>query len=92
MNEIDKLYKFLDEFFEKKDKDKDSYFRDYLELIIDDEHIKISMDSNLQMNAASLDKSNGVMSIQTLGTLQEYVKKYFDNRFTMDDLYSQYFS
>ena len=92
MDETDKLYKFLDEFLEKVDNAKDEYFRDYLKLIIEDEHIEISIDSDLQMNAASIDEKNGVMQIKTFTTLQKLVTKYFDNRSTINDLYKSYFS
>lgn len=91
MNEKDKLYKFLDEFLEKVDNAKDEYFRDYLKLIIEDEHIEISMDSDLQMNAASLDEKNGVMQTKTLTTLQKLVTKYFDDRAATNNLYKSYF-
>lgn len=92
MNEKDKLYKFLDEFLEKVDNAKDEYFRDYLKLIIEDEHIEISIDSDLQMNVSSLDEKNGVMQTKTLTTLQKLVTKYFDNRTTINNLYRSYFS
>lgn len=92
MNEKDKLYKFLDEFLEKVDNAKDEYFRDYLKLIIEDEHIEISIDSDLQMNVSSLDEKNGVMQTKTLTTLQKLVTKYFDDRATTNNLYKSYFS
>lgn len=92
MNEKDKLYKFLDEFLEKVDNAKDEYFRDYLKLIIEDEHIEISMDSDLQMNVASLDEKNGVIQTETLTTLQKLVTKYFDDRAATNNLYKSYFS
>lgn len=92
MNEKDKLYKFLDEFLEKADNAKDEYFRDYLKLIIEDEHIEISMDSDLQMNVASLDRKEGVMQTKTLATLQKLVTKYFDDRAATNNLYKSYFS
>ncbi len=93
MNEMDKLYKFLEGFLEKVDNaKKDDYFRDYLELIIEDERIKISIDSDLQMNTSSLDRENGIMQTETFATLQNLITRYFDNRTTINNLYRSYFS
>ena len=89
MTESLKLYKFLDDFFAKVDNKKDEYlFTDYLEFTVLNEHIRISIRSDMEMNAASLDKENGTMSLQTLAELRSLVQGYFTNK---NSIYENYF-
>ena len=89
MTESLKLYKFLDDFFIKVDNKKDEHlFTDYLEFTVLNEHIRISLRSDMEMNAASLDKENGTMSLQTLTELRNLVQEYFTNK---NSIYENYF-
>lgn len=89
MTESLKLYKFLDDFFTKVDNKKDEHlFTDYLEFTVLNEHIRISLRSDMEMNAASLDKENGTMSLQTLTELRNLVQEYFTNK---NSIYENYF-
>ena len=89
MTESLKLYKFLDDFLIRVDNKKDEHlFTDYLEFIVLDEHIKLGLRSDMEMSAASLDKENGTMSLQTLAELRNLVQQYFTNK---NSIYENYF-
>lgn len=89
MTESLKLYKFLDDFLAKVDNKNDEHlFTDYLEFTVLNEHIRISLRSDMEMNAASLDKENGTMSLQTLAELRSLVQGYFTNK---NSIYENYF-
>ena len=81
MTETFKLYDFLDNFLEKVyNKAKPGLFTEYLEFIVLDEHIKISIRSDMEMNAASLDNKSGTMPVQVLNELRDIVQSYFSSR------------